>query len=204
MGGPAGRHPDRPLPDVRWVPEEGVTEVLYLFDPAHHGHGYATEAARAALAHRLRHAGAGPHRRLGDARQSPRRLAVMERIGMARQPGTVHRIRGRGASSTEMTQRPMGTHEMEANAMTRDAAIAAATDYLTSGAFEEDLARRVAIPTESQTPEGLPHTRRYLELEMIPGLRGDGVQLDDLREPPPRRSALCCWRPGTRGRRRPC
>jgi len=50
--------------------------------------------------------------------------------------------------------------------MTRDAAIARARDYLTSGAFEADLARRVAIPTESQVPEGLPHTRRYLEEEM--------------------------------------
>ena len=58
--------------------------------------------------------------------------------------------------------------------MTRDAAIAAATDYLTGGAFETDLARRVAIPTESQVPEGLPHTRRYLELEMIPAFEAMG------------------------------
>ena len=58
--------------------------------------------------------------------------------------------------------------------MTRDAAIAAAEDYLTSGVFEGDLARRVAIPTESQVPEGLPHTRRYLELEMIPAFEAMG------------------------------
>ena len=58
--------------------------------------------------------------------------------------------------------------------MTRDAAIAAATDYLTSGGFEADLTRRVAIPTESQVPEGLPHTRRYLELEMIPAFEAMG------------------------------
>ena len=58
--------------------------------------------------------------------------------------------------------------------MTRDAAIAAARSYLTSGAFEEDLARRVAVPTESQTPEGLPHTRRYLEDEMMPAFEAMG------------------------------
>ena len=50
----------------------------------------------------------------------------------------------------------------------RDGAIALATDYHDSGDFEADLARRVAIPSESQTPEGLPHCARYLDEEMAP------------------------------------
>ncbi len=33
----------------------------------------------------------------------------------------------------------------------RDGAIAVATDYLDSGGFEADLARRVAIPSETQS-----------------------------------------------------
>ena len=50
----------------------------------------------------------------------------------------------------------------------RTGAISRATAYIDSGQFETDLARRVAIPTESQTPEGLPHLTRYLVEEMIP------------------------------------
>ncbi len=69
--------------------------------------------------------------------------------------------------------------------MTRETAIAAATQYLTSGAFEADLARRVAIPTESQVPEGLPHTRRYLELEMIPAFEAMGFSWTIYENPKP-------------------
>ena len=58
--------------------------------------------------------------------------------------------------------------------MSRETAIALAQDYLQSGRFEDDLARRVAIPTESQVPDGLPHTRTYLETEMIPAFEGMG------------------------------
>ena len=56
----------------------------------------------------------------------------------------------------------------------RTGAITRATEYIDSGAFEADLARRVAIPTESQTPEGLPHLTRYLDEEMIPALEAIG------------------------------
>lgn len=38
----------------------------------------------------------------------------------------------------------------------RGDALSHAAAYFDSGRFEEDLARRVAIPSESQTPEGLP------------------------------------------------
>ncbi|MEM9045173.1 MAG: M20 peptidase family dipeptidase, partial [Pseudomonadota bacterium] len=50
--------------------------------------------------------------------------------------------------------------------MTRDKARAEVRDYLTDGRFETDMARRVGYRTESQTPDGLPHARRYLEEEM--------------------------------------
>ncbi len=56
----------------------------------------------------------------------------------------------------------------------REGAIDLATDYLDSGGFEADLARRVAIPSESQTPEGLPHCARYLDQEMVPAFEAMG------------------------------
>ncbi len=37
--------------------------------------------------------------------------------------------------------------------MTRDSAVARAVEHFDSGAFRSDLARRVAIPTESQNPD---------------------------------------------------
>src|SRR5215470_11880868 len=40
--------------------------------------------------------------------------------------------------------------------MSRDAAIARAADYFDSGGCKADLARRVAIPTESQNPDRAP------------------------------------------------
>lgn len=56
----------------------------------------------------------------------------------------------------------------------RTGAITRATSYLDSGQFEADLARRVAIPTESQTPHGLPFLTRYLDEEMIPAFEAMG------------------------------
>ena len=57
---------------------------------------------------------------------------------------------------------------------TREAAIAAAADYLDRGDFESDLARLVAYPTESQTPEGLPHCERYVAEAMTPEFEAMG------------------------------
>src|SRR6478752_1763070 len=52
---------------------------------------------------------------------------------------------------------------------TRAGATARARHYVESGAFETDLARRVAFKTESQLlPASLPELRRYLEEEMTP------------------------------------
>ena len=52
--------------------------------------------------------------------------------------------------------------------MTRSAAIAAAEAYFDQGHFAADLARRVAIPTESQVEERLPVLRAYLADEIAP------------------------------------
>ncbi|MEM9146228.1 MAG: M20 family metallopeptidase [Pseudomonadota bacterium] len=52
----------------------------------------------------------------------------------------------------------------------RASVIAAAEAILDDGRFEADLARLVAIPSESQTAEGLPHCARYLSDEMVPRL----------------------------------
>jgi len=54
--------------------------------------------------------------------------------------------------------------------MSRDTAIAHATSHFDTGAFQADLARRVAMPTESQNPERATDLQRYLETEMIPAL----------------------------------
>ena len=54
--------------------------------------------------------------------------------------------------------------------MTRAAAIAAAERYFDDGGFAADLARRVAIPTESQVEERLPVLRQYLADEIAPSL----------------------------------
>ena len=50
--------------------------------------------------------------------------------------------------------------------MARDAAVERALEYFDDGRYMDDLARRVAIPTESQNPERLPDLYRYLTDEM--------------------------------------
>ncbi|MEA2789507.1 MAG: hypothetical protein QOG73_1913, partial [Acetobacteraceae bacterium] len=58
--------------------------------------------------------------------------------------------------------------------MSREAAIASAEAYFDCGAFKADLARRVAIPTESQNPERAAELKRYIETEMRPALEAMG------------------------------
>jgi acetylornithine deacetylase/succinyl-diaminopimelate desuccinylase-like protein len=58
--------------------------------------------------------------------------------------------------------------------MSREAAIANAEAYFDCGAFKTDLARRVAIPTESQNPERAAELKRYIETEMRPALEAMG------------------------------
>ena len=54
--------------------------------------------------------------------------------------------------------------------MSRAAALAGAAEHFDSGAFIRDLARRVAIRTESQSAESGPHLRAYLADELAPSL----------------------------------
>ncbi len=54
--------------------------------------------------------------------------------------------------------------------MSRDGAIERITSYFDDGGFFADLARRVAIPTESQEPRQKPELYRYLTEELQPRL----------------------------------
>ncbi|MBN8920132.1 MAG: M20/M25/M40 family metallo-hydrolase, partial [Rhizobiales bacterium] len=58
--------------------------------------------------------------------------------------------------------------------MSREDAIACAEAYFDSSAFKADLARRVAIPTESQNPDRAADLARYVEAEMRPALEAMG------------------------------
>ncbi|MEZ5657156.1 MAG: M20 family metallopeptidase [Burkholderiaceae bacterium] len=58
--------------------------------------------------------------------------------------------------------------------MTRQAAIAHVEHYFDEGGFRDDLARRVAIRTESPIPERGPELYRYLQQEMTPWLERRG------------------------------
>ncbi len=58
--------------------------------------------------------------------------------------------------------------------MSRDAAIQASTSLLDSGAFLEELSRRVAFHSESQNPASAAELDRYLVEEMQPALHAMG------------------------------
>ena len=60
--------------------------------------------------------------------------------------------------------------------MTREAAVGLAQAHFDSGAFLADLARRVAIRTESQKPESGPALQSYLADEWMPSLNALGFQ----------------------------
>lgn len=66
--------------------------------------------------------------------------------------------------------------------MTRDAAIARAEAHFDGGGLKAELARRVAIPTESQNPERKAELSRYLEAEMRPALESMGFDCRVLEE----------------------
>ncbi len=58
--------------------------------------------------------------------------------------------------------------------MSRQVAIAAAQAYFNNKTFHADLARRVAIPTESQNPERCDALQTYLQDELTPALEAMG------------------------------
>lgn len=67
--------------------------------------------------------------------------------------------------------------------MSRTDTITAAQRYFDSRAFHADLARRVAIPTESQNPARLPDLHRYLDDELIPSLKKLGFECQVFANP---------------------
>ena len=67
--------------------------------------------------------------------------------------------------------------------MTRQAAIANAHDAFDSGRFRRTLARRVAIPTESQNPERACVLLQYLEQELRPAFDAMGFTCRILEHP---------------------
>ena len=67
--------------------------------------------------------------------------------------------------------------------MTRSAAITRAEQFFDSGAFRDVLARRVAIPTESQNPDRAPVLTQYLDEEMRPAFEAMGFTCTTLTHP---------------------
>ncbi|MCZ7657864.1 MAG: M20 family metallopeptidase [Xanthobacteraceae bacterium] len=67
--------------------------------------------------------------------------------------------------------------------MSRAGAIARAERHFDSGALKADLARRVAMPTESQNPERAAELDRYIAAEMVPALEKLGFACRLLRHP---------------------
>jgi acetylornithine deacetylase/succinyl-diaminopimelate desuccinylase-like protein len=68
----------------------------------------------------------------------------------------------------------------------RSGAIERARSYVESGAFERDLARRVAHRTESQKlPQTLPELHRYLDEEMVPAFQRMGFTTHIYNNPLP-------------------
>jgi hypothetical protein len=74
-------------------------------------------------------------------------------------------------------------NDLSNNTMSRASAIARAERYFDSGAFKADLARRVAIPSESQNPERAAELRYYIEAEMKPALEAMGFACRILTHP---------------------
>ena len=70
--------------------------------------------------------------------------------------------------------------------MSRERAIAHAERYFDEGGFFADLARRVAIPTESQNPERGADLARYLSGEMQPSFERLGFHCTIFDNPLPR------------------
>jgi hypothetical protein len=58
--------------------------------------------------------------------------------------------------------------------LSRDAAISRAEAYFHSGAFRDDLARRIGMPTESQNPDRAPVLVQYVEAELKPAFEAHG------------------------------
>lgn len=69
--------------------------------------------------------------------------------------------------------------------MSRQAALARAARHYDDGTFLRDLARLVAVPTESQDPRGVPHLAAYLTDHLRPALEHLGFLCEVLVNPGP-------------------
>jgi len=69
------------------------------------------------------------------------------------------------------------------NKKTREGAIKKAHDRFDDGSFLQELARRVAIPTESQVPELADELHRYQRDEMVPCLKALGFKTKVVKNP---------------------
>lgn len=67
--------------------------------------------------------------------------------------------------------------------MSRERAIAAAEQHFDSGAFQAELARAVAIPTESQNPDRAQDLAHYLDAIIAPALKDMGFAVRTLTHP---------------------
>lgn len=74
---------------------------------------------------------------------------------------------------------------MSENADPRASAIATAHAYFDDGAFIDDLARLVEVPTVSQDPEAIPVLHRYLKEMIAPYLSEDGFSCKFFDNPEP-------------------
>lgn len=76
--------------------------------------------------------------------------------------------------------------------MTRDAAIATATEYFETGRFQSDLANLVAYRSESQNPapQARAESLRYLQEAMVPRLEAMGFDCEIMANPDPRGGPL--------------
>src|SRR4029450_1550220 len=71
--------------------------------------------------------------------------------------------------------------------MTRQSAVARATEYLDSGQFATDLGRRVGLKTESKNPARVDDIKAYLREDIEPFLKelGFSVSIEHLEGAPP-------------------
>jgi acetylornithine deacetylase/succinyl-diaminopimelate desuccinylase-like protein len=67
--------------------------------------------------------------------------------------------------------------------VSRDTAIARAAEHFDTGAFQTDLVRRVAYPTESAVPERGPVLRQYLTEEIVPAVERLGFSATVVENP---------------------
>ena len=107
---------------------------------------------------------------------------IYDLFGMPQRPSRIAATVPRIGRSCRIATR-YSTGQPAVGNRTREAAIAKAQSHFDSGAFKSDLARRVAIPTESQNPDRAADLVRYVEQEMRPALEAIGFSCRLLTHP---------------------